>query len=357
MKTKIDIISGFLGAGKTTLIKKLIYEKFKEEKIAIIENEFGEVSIDTTILKELNLNIREIKSGCICCSLTGDFKDSIKSIIKLYSPKRILIEPSGVAKLSDVIKACESLNNDCDIDMLITVLDASNAEMYIKNFGEFYKDQIKNTKTIVLTRTENICSEKIKETINMIKKINPQAQIIKDILNKTNFGEIINLEKDINIDEENELIVDEKYEYTNLINVKHSHSITKKSFNSEEEKKELKSYKLIRKNNLRNDLHIKHYNHSVNTIFSTWSLETKEEFRKFKLKEVFEEIAKEKGYGFILRGKGIVKLNTGKSIQFHYVPGEFAISDINDQEISKICIIGSHINKIKLNYLFEGVYK
>ena len=356
METKIDIISGFLGAGKTTLIKKLINEKFEKEKIAIIENEFGEVSIDTDILKELNLNIKEIKSGCICCSLTGDFKDSIKSIIELYSPERILIEPSGVAKLSDVIKACESLDDDCNvkINMLVTVLDVHNVGMYIKNFGEFYKDQIKNAKTIILSRTENISEEKIKETVNIIEKINPQAKIIRQALNKIDFSEIINFNKDIRIYGENEIIVNEKYEYNNLINVKHSYDITKKLFDLEKEKKKLQSYNVIRKNKSRNVTFIKHHNHSADSMFSSWALETNEEFSNSKLKELFEEIIKDKDYGFILRGKGIVKLDTGKSIQFHYVPGQFAISDINDQKICKICIIGSHINKNKLNYLFGG---
>ena len=359
MKAKIDIISGFLGAGKTTLIKKLIDEKFKKEKIAIIENEFGEVSIDTDILKELNLNIKEIKSGCICCSLTGDFKDSVKSIIELYSPERILIEPSGVAKLSDVIKACESLEDDCNVklNMLVTVLDVHNVGMYIKNFGEFYKNQIKNAKTIILTRTENTSEEKIKETVSIIEKINPQAKIIKEVLNKIDFGETINFERDIRIDEENEITIEEQYEYNNLINVKHSHRITKNLFEPEEEKKVLKSYNVIRKNNFKNDLYIKHHNHSADTMFSTWSLETEKEFSKSKLKEIFEEIAKDKDYGFILRGKGIVKLDTGKCIQFHYVPGQFAISDISEQEIGKICIIGSRINRNKLNHLFEKVCK
>ncbi|MDR3597671.1 GTP-binding protein [Clostridium sp.] len=325
METKIDIISGFLGAGKTTLIKKLIDEKFKDEKIAIIENEFGEVSIDGDILKELKLNIKEIKSGCICCSLAGDLKDSVKSIIELYSPERILIEPSGVAKLSDVIKACESLEDDCNIkiNMLVTVLDVFNAKIYIKNFGEFYKDQIKNAKTIILTRIENVSEEKIKETVRIIEEINPHAKIIREVLNKIDFSEIIN----------------------------------KKLFNSEEEEKQLKNYKLIRKNNLRNATYIKYHNHNADSMFSTWSLETKKEFSEYKLKELFEEITEDKDYGFILRGKGIVKLDTGKSIQFHYVPGKFAISDINEQEISKICIIGSNINKNKLNYLFKGIYK
>ena len=359
MKTKIDIISGFLGAGKTTLIKKLIDEKFKEEKIAIIENEFGEVSIDTDILKELNLNIKEIKSGCICCSLIGDFKYSVKSIIEFYSPERILIEPSGVAKLSDVIKACESLEDDCNVklNMLITILDVHNVGMYIKIFGEFYKDQIKNAKTIILTRTENISEEKIKETVSIIEKINTQAKIIKEVLNEIDFGETINFERDIRIDEENGIIIEDQYEYNNLINVKHSHRITKNLFESEEEKKVLKSYNVIRKNNFKNDLYIKHHKHIADTMFSTWSLETEKKFSKYKLKEIFEEIAKGKDYGFILRGKGIVKLNTEKSIQFHYVPGKFAISDINEQEIGKICIIGSRINRNKLNHLFEKVCK
>lgn len=325
METKIDIISGFLGAGKTTLIKKLIDEKFKDEKIAIIENEFGEVSIDGDILKELKLNIKEIKSGCICCSLTGDLKDSIKSIIELYSPERILIEPSGVAKLSDVIKICKSLYDYCNIklNMLITVLDVFNAKIYIKNFGEFYRDQIKNARTIILTRIENVSEEKIKEIVSIIEEINPHAKIIREVLNKTNFNEIINCAKDRSIDED----------------------------------RQFKNYKLSRKNNLRNAAYVKQNSHSADSMFNTWSLETKEEFSRHKLRELFEEITEDKDYGFILRGKGIVKLDTGKYIQFHYVPGKFAISDINEQEINKICIIGSNINKNKLNYLFKRVCK
>lgn len=356
METKIDIISGFLGAGKTTLIKKLIDEKFRKEKIAIIENEFGEVSIDTDILKELNLNIKEIKSGCICCSLTGDFKESIKSIIELYSPERILIEPSGVAKLSDVIKACKSLERYCNvnINMIITVLDISNVGIYMKNFGEFYKDQIKNAKIIILTRTEDISEEKIEEALSIIKKINTQAKIIREVLNKIDFSEILNdFNKVVRIYKENEIIVNEKYEYNNLVNIKHSYDITKKLSDLEKDKKKLKSYNVIRKNKLRNTTARKYHNHSADITFSSWSLVTKEEFSKSKLKELFEEIIKDKEYGFILRGKGIVKLDTGKSIQFHYVPGQFVISDINEQEIGKICIIGSQINKTKLNYLFK----
>lgn len=353
METKIDIISGFLGAGKTTLIKMLIDEKFKEEKIAIIENEFGEVSIDTDILKELNLNIKEIKSGCICCSLTDDFKDSIKNIIKFYSPERILIEPSGVAKLSDVIKVCESLQDDCNVklNMLITVLDVSNMKMYIKNFGEFYKDQIKNAKTIILTRIENIFEEEIKEIISIIEKVNPQAKVIKETLNKIDFDEIINFNKNIKTDKEK--LVDKKYEHNN-ISIKSLHNTTKKLFDLEGEK-QLKSYKLISKNNLRKASYIK--NNNINNTFIAWGLETKEEFSKCKLKESFEEITKDKEYGFILRGKGIVKLNTGKWIEFHYVPGHFTISDINEQQIGKICIIGRKINKSKLNFLFKKIYK
>lgn len=325
MKIKIDIISGFLGSGKTTLLKKLVDEKFKEEKIAIIENEFGEVSIDTDILKELNLNIKEIKSGCICCSLKGDFKESIKSIIDLYSPERIIIEPSGVAKLSDIIKVCQSLDTECNIklNMLITVLDASNAEMYIKNFGEFYRDQIKNAKTIVITRTENISEQKIKDTIKIIEKINPQAKMILRDLNKINLNEIIEFNEDIN---------------TNY------------------EKKDFKVGKLIYNNNFKKAACVKTHSHNDN-IFSSWALETKEKFTESKVKELFEVITKDKSYGIVLRGKGIIKLNTEKWIQFHYVPGQFSISDINEQKSSKICIIGSQINKNKLNLLFEDNYQ
>jgi G3E family GTPase len=195
MKIKIDIISGFLGSGKTTLIKKLIDDEFKGEKIAIIENEFGEISIDGAILDKKNVDIKEINSGCICCSLVGDFKKAIKEIVDNYNPDRIIIDLW--VQISDVIKACKGIDNEYrdNVNMLITVVDAWKAKMYLNNFGEFYKNQIRNGKIIVLTRTERLESDRLEEIIKAIKIINPQAIVIKESIDKINFNNIVKIKK------------------------------------------------------------------------------------------------------------------------------------------------------------------
>lgn len=312
---KIDIISGFLGSGKTTLIKKLIDNEFKGEKIAIIENEFGEISIDGAILNEKNVDIKEISSGCICCSLVGDFKKAIKDIVDNYNPNRIIIEPSGVAKLSDVIKACKGIDDEYgdNVHMIITVVDVWKAKMYLKNFGEFYKDQIKNGEIIVLTRTERVERDRLEEIINSIKNINPKAVIVKDGIDNINFN--------------------------NLVNIKEKNSNT--------------PYKLVSKNNLRSvSKVVQHKNYSADNVFSTWGVESEKVFTEEELRIIFKKIENRDEYGMILRAKGIVKGEKGKWIEFHYVPMEFKVSLVKAQNKSKISVIGKEINRAKLQSLF-----
>lgn len=358
---KLDIISGFLGAGKTTLIKKLINNEFKDEKIAIIENEFGEISIDGDLLKENNIDIKEINSGCICCSLIGDFKESIKEIINFYSPQRILIEPSGVAKLSDVIKACTSIKEQCrfTINIIATIIDILNAKMYINNFGEFYKDQIKNAKIIILTRIENSKEDDIKEIMNLIKGINSDAIIITQPLDEIDLIDIANnMEKNISIYDESDKI--NESERNNLLKVKHSYTIAKKLFNSEDKEEKVNNgFKIIRRNNLKEVSYMesfrKHINHinGADNEFNTWGLETEKKFDEIDLKNIFKDISKNKIYGNVIRGKGIVKSKDGAWIQFNYTPGQLKINNTKGLALGKICIIGRDINKDKLNYLFQ----
>lgn len=358
---KLDIISGFLGAGKTTLIKKLINNEFKDEKIAIIENEFGEISIDGDLLKENNIDIKEIKSGCICCSLIGDFKESIKEIINFYSPQRILIEPSGVAKLSDVIKACTSIKEQCrfTINIIATIIDILNAKIYINNFGEFYKDQIKNAKIIILTRIENSKEDDIKEIMNLIKGINSDAIIITQPLDEIDLIDIANnMEKNISIYDESDKI--NESERNNLLKVKHSYTIAKKLFNSEDKEEKVNDvFKIIRRNNLKEVSYMesfrKHINHinGTDNAFNTWGLETEKKFDEIDLKNIFKDISKNKIYGNVIRGKGIVKSKDGAWIQFNYTPGQLKINNTKGLALGKICIIGRDINKDKLNYLFQ----
>jgi len=314
MNIKIDIISGFLGAGKTTLIKKLLEGDLKNERLAIIENEFGDVSIDGDLLKGTNIDMKEISSGCICCSLQGDFKEAIREIIKIYHPTRILIEPSGVAKLSDIIKVCKSIEG-IEINNIFTVVDPINFQSHLDNFGEFYRDQISNAKTIILSKRE-MEDDKLVECISQsIRKINKNCSIITASLNDIDSKDILAIaKKDMEGESESRIQF-------------------KKSFNS----------------GLRNRVH---QDHKANNIFNAWGVETSKDFSMFKLRDIFDEIMKSDEYGNILRGKGIVKTKNGEWVEFHYTQGRFKINTTTTQEIGKIAIIGEKIDKNKLNKLF-----
>ncbi|MDS0524666.1 GTP-binding protein [Clostridium sp. SHJSY1] len=318
MNIKIDIISGFLGAGKTTLIKKILESNLKKEKLAIIENEFGEVSIDGDLLKDTNIDMKEINSGCICCSLVGDFKEAIKEIIKKYSPERIIIEPSGVAKLSDIIKSCKSIaiNNNISINNVFTVIDSINYESYINNFGEFYKDQIKNAKTIILSKRENDSEAQIEQISKSIRNINKDSSIITAPLDEMDGNDILVIAEE-----------DSKRENEKNISIKKSFGVGKVNKVS--------------------------HSHSANNIFNNWGIETEKAFSKSTLEEIFETIVRDKSYGKILRGKGIVQLEGGNWGEFHYTPGRFNLSSTTSQKVGKIVIIGEDVNKNKLNKLFK----
>lgn len=314
MITKIDIISGFLGAGKTTLIKKLIESDLKKERLAIIENEFGEVSIDGDLLKGTNIDMKEISSGCICCSLVGDFKEAIKEIVKKYSPDRILIEPSGVAKLSDIIKSCKEIES-IKIDNIYTVIDVSNYNSYLNNFGEFYKDQIKKAEIIIASRRDN--NEKdIEEIVKSIKKLNKECNIITAPLDEFEGNDILNISKKE---------ISNKVEFNRKI-----------------------SYQKVG---------IVHKNNKASNVFNSWGIETKKFVSKSKLKSIFIEKISGDDYGNILRGKGIVQLDEGRWVEFHYTPGSFQMNAIASQKVGKIAIIGESINTKKLDKLFAFAKK
>lgn len=321
MKIKVDIFSGFLGSGKTTLIKKLIEEKFTEDKIAIIENEFGEVSIDGDLLKGTNVDIKEINSGCICCSIVGDFKKSIKEIIKMYKPTRIIIEPSGVAKLSDIIKSCKSIGKeeDFDINYIFTVVDVTNFKMYMNNFGEFYKDQLIHGKTILLSRPEKIDEDTMCDIVKTIRGINKTASIITSKLSTIDASDILEIaDKDLVDKEEKKLskVASSLFSKGGLI---------KKSTN----------------------------NHSADKVFDTWGIETTKIYTINTLKGIFNKINSNEDYGNVLRGKGLVRVDGGKWVEFHYTPGEFKIQVTSNRSEGKIAIIGEKIDKNKLKVLFK----
>ncbi len=318
MKIKIDIYSGFLGAGKTFLMKKLITEGAYENNIAIIENEFGEVSIDAAILRESNIEVKEINSGCICCQVTGDFKSAILEVIKQYNPERIIVEPSGVAKLTDIVKVFndKKVNEKIVIDNIITVIDPEKFNSYIENFKEFYENQIINANKIVLSRTQKLNSEDLGDIISKIKRLNKKAVLITDEWSKVEGRFIL----------ENNRLDNSRYE---TINIKGNRlNKAKLSKRVEEHKK-------------------------ADEIFETFAIYPKTKISKLELISKFKFISSSKTYGDILRAKGIVTLLDGSNGQFDFVKDEFQIREIKSESKSVISFIGIKLNKDQLKSLFK----
>ena len=313
MKSKIDIFSGFLGAGKTYLMKKLIEEGAYEEKIAIIENEFGEVSIDSEILKGTNIDIKEINSGCICCQVTGDFKNAILEVIDKYNPSRIIVEPSGVAKLTDIIKIFneKEIKSKTEIHNIITVIDPEKYDTYIENFKEFYVDQIKNAKKIVISRTQKIPKDKVLEIKNKLEKLNRKATIIYGDFEKLNSNFILKYDEN------------KKVEINELKGIKSS--VIKKEYN----------------------------NKKAEDIFESFAIYPTLKLSKEELKSKFDFISNSESYGNIIRAKGIVKLQDGTIGQFDFVKEEFVIRGIEDKGKNVISFIGVNLKREELKGFFK----
>ena len=321
MSTKIDIISGFLGSGKTTLIKKLLSEK-NNEKIVIIENEFGEIGIDGGILKETGLHIKEINSGCICCSLVGDFSDALKEMLKKFSPDRIIIEPSGVGKLSDVLATCNKFaKGDITVNMCITVVDATKYKMYSRNFAEFFSNQIINAKTIIMSRTQNTDSITVSGIVKQIHEQNPNANIITTNWDDLSPNKII-------------FVAECAEKSDNILTAEEMHICNCGHHNNGEDC---------------NCGH--HHNHHADEIFDVWGAETPEIFSNDGLNSILEKLSDEK-MGTVLRAKGIIPINKKDWIQFDFVPEEIKLNKIDPDYIGRICVIGERLNKNELAKLF-----
>jgi G3E family GTPase len=343
--TKIDIISGFLGAGKTTLIKKLLSEGFTGEKAVLIENEFGEIGIDGSLLKDYGIEIKEMNSGCICCTISGDFSMALKEVLKLYHPDRIIIEPSGVGKLSDVIKSCGKFLKEgiITLNMCITVLDGTKYKMYLKNFGEFYKDQLMNAKTIILSRTQLMKGEAVESILKDIKKYNPSASIVTTDWEQIKGDKIIALAEDPDKSTfEYELLKGFHKEY-----IKYGIS----SGDEAEFHSEVKVSSPVRKKEFKYDkLKITEHHHA-DEVFSVWGTETVKTYSRNKLNEILNSLKNAEGY--ILRAKGIIKSEDNNWLQFDYVPGEIIIKEAAADYTGRLCVIGETINKDELSELFE----
>ena len=323
---KIDIISGFLGAGKTTLIKKLISEAFQGEKLVIIENEFGEIGIDGGFLKESGIQITEMNSGCICCSLVGDFSEALKEVLAKYSPDRVIIEPSGVGKLSDVIKAVKNTGSSVEINSTAVVVDASKCKMYMKNYGEFYNNQVEYAGTVILSRTQNISEEKLDACLKMIREKNQEASIITTPWDEINAKNILEAMEKVNSLEKE------------LLEEHHHHDGECCHHDGHHHDGEC--------------CHHEHGHHHADDVFTSIGIETAHRFTEKELKDIIQQLANSKEYGEILRAKGIVAADEGEWFHFDLVPEETEIRRGAADFTGRICVIGSALDEAKVKELF-----
>ena len=333
---KIDIISGFLGAGKTTLIKKLLSSALKGQKIVLIENEFGDIGIDGGFLKDAGVQINEMNSGCICCSLVGDFKKALNKVYEEYAPDRIVIEPSGVGKLSDVLQAVLSANlPNSEISSLTAVVDAKKCKMYMKNFGEFYKNQIEQAKCVVLSHTTGISEDKLQYCLDTVKSLNSEAVIVA-----TSWEEVSG-EKIFEAMTNTSTLASElkKLEEEEICPVCGGHHHDHEHEHHHEHGEECSCG------------HHHHHGHDADEVFASWGVETACKYTQEKIKDILDSLDSGE-YGVILRAKGIVGAEDGKWIHFDYVPEEVDVRYGSGEVIGRICVIGSKINKQKLTELF-----
>ena len=339
--TKIDIFSGFLGAGKTTLIKKLLKEAYVGEQVVLIENEFGEIGIDGGFLKEAGINITEMNSGCICCSLVGDFTKALGEVLKQYHPDRILIEPSGVGKLSDVVKAVSAvLSEEVVLGCLCAVADAGKCKMYAKNFGEFYIDQIRTATSIVLSHTGGASDKKIADAVALLRENNADATIVTtpwDLLDGKAILEA--MEHKNTLDAVLSALKEEHHHH-------HDHDE-----DCECGCHDHKHHHHEHDEDCKCGCH-DHHHHHADEVFQSWGKETTQKFTKEGLIEILETLSEDPSYGMVLRAKGIVPAEDGTWLHFDYVPGEPDVRIGGADVIGRLCVIGAGIVEEKLAALF-----
>lgn len=373
--TKIDIISGFLGAGKTTLIKKLIEQAFKGEKLVLIENEFGEIGIDGGFLKDAGVQITEMNSGCICCSLVGDFGTALKQVITDYTPDRIIIEPSGVGKLSDVIKAVKDVSGDLDVelDSYTTVADVSKVKIYMKNFGEFFNNQIESANTIILSRTQTTTQDKIEKAVAMIREKNDHATIITtpwDEIDGAAIREAMQNYKSLEetMMDEAKKGHDHDHDHGDECTCGcHDHDHHHDHDDDHEHHHDHDEHEHHHDHDDHDHHHDHdhgdectcgchdhdHHHHHADEVFTSWGKETPHKYNEDKLREILDTLADTEKYGVILRAKGIVPSDASEWLYFDLVPGEFEIRKGKADITGKLCVIGSKLKEDDLAELFE----
>lgn len=386
--TKIDVFSGFLGAGKTTLIKKLLQEALDASKVVLIENEFGEIGIDGGFLKEAGVEIKEMNSGCICCSLVGDFGSSLKEVIETYHPERILIEPSGVGKLSDVMKAVQNVDTDAKVELnsAVVVVDANKCKMYAKNFGEFFLNQIEHAGTIILSRTADISESKLNTVLEIIREHNDKATVITtpwDELDGKKILETIENAKDLEAELMAEVArlhdehhhhhdhecdhdheghhhdgeCDHDHEGHDHDHHDHNHEGHDHDHEGHHHDHEDHDHEHEYHHDHGEDCTCgchdhDHHHHHADDVFGSWGFETPTAYTKAELERILAELEEEQKYGSILRAKGMVSAGDGTWLNFDYVPGESNVRTGAAEVTGKICVIGAQLNEENLKALF-----
>ena len=375
---KIDIISGFLGAGKTTLIKKLLKEAFEGEQVVLIENEFGEIGIDGGFLKDAGIEIREMNSGCICCSLVGDFGASLKEVVEKYHPDRILIEPSGVGKLSDVIKAVQGVEEDVDIQLnsYTTVVDAKKCKMYMRNFGEFFDNQVQYAGAIIMSRTDIVDEKKAMESMELLRSINEKAAIITTPIEKLDGKKILEvMEHPVSLADE---LLKEEHEHHHAHDDEcgcghdhdheHHHDHDDECGCGHDHDHEHHHHDHDDECGCGHDHdhehhhdhdeecgcghHHDHHHHHADEVFTSWGRETIKKFTREGLEKMLESLSASEEYGVILRAKGMLPAEDGTWIYFDMVPEETEIREGSPEYTGRLCVIGSKLNEEKLVKLF-----
>ena len=373
--TRIDIFSGFLGAGKTTLIRKLIQEAYKGEKLVLIENEFGDIAIDGGFLQDAGVEITEMNSGCICCTLVGDFTKALKKVIADFAPDRILIEPSGVGKLSDVAAAVERVD-DAKIGSKVTVVDAGKAKMYARNFGEFFNDQVSSADLIVMIRTDTVGEKKIIEATELLKSMNPEAGLITTPWAELDGAQILSAMQENGLRAEMEALKHEHehhhhhhdeaecddpecechHHHDDDDDDEHEHHHHHHHDEAECDDPECECHHHHDDDDDDDDEHEHHHHHHhhhADEVFGSWGMETPRKFSETELREKLSRLEDEEKYGAVLRAKGIVNASDGDWIYFDYVPGEMDIRRGAPAVTGRFCVIGAKIKEDALKELFS----
>ena len=395
--TKVDIISGFLGAGKTTFIKQLIDQVYAGEKLVLIENEFGEIGIDGGFLKDAGIEITEMNSGCICCTLVGDFSKALQQVLDEYHPDRVIIEPSGVGKLSDIVKAIENIRESADIEIngRITVVDGKKAKVYMKNFGEFFKDQVEHASAIVISRTQMMTDEKIEECVHMLREENEEAAIIStpwDMLgreailhaldHKTEMEHLMEEAREVHghkhhgccnhVDHDHDHHDHDHHDHDHHDHDHHDHDHDHEHDHEHEHDHDHHdhNHEHDHEHNHEHDHehdhdhdhdhhgccghdHHEHHHHHADEIFTSWGKETAHKYTEEELASLLKALSATQDYGTVLRSKGIIAMADGSWKQFDLVPEEYEVREGNADYTGRVCVIGTDLREEKLQELFH----